>query len=575
MRALLSNFKGHYAQLILGPAFKLCEAVLELLVPLLMAQIIDVGIRNGDIAYVAGHGLEMLGLAAAGLLCAVICQYFAAMCAYGFGRSLRRQLFHRVMELSRTEYGAIGTDSLITRLTNDVTQIQTGINIAIRLGIRAPFLTVGSIVMALAINWRVGLVFLVSTPLIVAVLYVIMSRSVPLYARIQAGMDCISRLSGENLEGVRVIRAFSKQRAEIQAFQAAGSSLAEASVRVGKISAALNPLTSVIVNLAIVAIIWLGSRYTDMGILAQGQVIALVNYMTQTMLALIVLANVIVTLTKAIASAGRVAEVLDLKSSMLQPVQSDPPVSGAPRIAFRDVSFAYPAGGENAVEGLRFSVQPGQTLGVIGPTGCGKTTLVRLLCREYDVTGGAVEVDGVDVRRYTFADLRGHIGLVPQTARLFAGTIRSNLAMGRQDAEEADLWRALETAQGADFVRAKPDGLDTEVEEGGKNLSGGQRQRLTIARALVRQPAILILDDSASALDYATDAALRRAIRRDIRDATVVMISQRASTIKNADCILVLDDGVQAGFGTHEELLRTCEVYREICRSQGMGEVSV
>lgn len=577
LKALLSNFKGQYARLILGPLFKLGEAILELLVPLLMARIIDVGIKNGDVRYVVLHGAAMLGLAAVGLCFAIICQYFAATCAYGFGRSLRRQLFHRVMGLSRAEYGAVGTDSLITRLTNDVTQIQTGINIAIRLGVRTPFLTVGSIVMALSINWKVGLIFLISTPLIVAALYLIMSRSVPFYTQIQQRQDRISRLAGENLEGVRVIRAFSKQGSEIETFGAAGDDLAAANVWVGKISAALNPITSVIVNLAIVAIVWLGSRYTDVGILGQGQVIALVNYMTQTLLALVVLANVIVTLTKAMASAGRVAEVLDLESSMAQPAADAAdaaPKAGAPRICFSGVGFTYPSGGDKAVEGLTFAVQPGQTLGVIGGTGCGKTTLVRLLCREYDVTEGSLQVDGADVRDYTLKSLRGRIGLVPQTARLFAGTIRSNLQLGAENAPDEALWQALEAAQGAAFVREKPEGLDTVVEEGGKNFSGGQRQRLTIARALAKRPSILILDDSASALDYATDAALRRALKQGTADMTVVMISQRASTIKNADRILVLDDGAQVGFGTHEELLRTCEVYKEICRSQGVGEVS-
>lgn len=574
MKALFSNFRGYYKQLILGPLFKLLEAILELMVPLLMADIIDVGIAGGDGHYVIVHGLMMLGLGAVGLACALICQYFAAVCAQGFGRSLRKQLFRRVFSLSRAEYGAVGTDSLITRLTSDTNQVQTGVNMFIRLAVRAPFLTVGSIVMALSINWRIGLIFLVSTPLIVAVLYGIMNRTVPLYGGIQKGQDRISRLAGENLEGVRVIRAFSRQKAEVDTFDAAGDELAALTVRVGKISAALNPITAVIVNLAIIAIVWMGAQFAGVGKIAQGEIIALVNYMNQTLLALIVLANIIVIFTKAIASAKRVAEVLDLETSMEEPAESAAAAPGAARIACEGVGFRYPGGGDAALEGISFAVRPGETLGIIGGTGCGKSTLVRLLTREYDATQGRVLVDGVPVQAYRLRDLAAKFGVVPQTARLFSGTIRSNLKLGCENADDAALWQALETAQGAQFVREKPAGLDTEVEEGGKNFSGGQKQRLTIARALAKQPQILILDDSASALDYATDAALRKALKTDTADMTVVMISQRASTIKNADRILVLDDGRQCGLGTHEELLAGCEVYREICRSQGLEEVS-
>lgn len=568
MKELYACFDGYRKQLVLGPVFKLTEAILELMIPLLMADIIDVGIRNGDRAYVVTHGLFMLLLGAIGLGCALICQYFAAVCAQGFGRSLRKKLFRHVFSLSQREYGAIGTDSLITRLTSDVNQVQTGVNMFIRLAVRAPFLTVGSIVMALVIDWKIGLIFLISTPLIVVVLYVIMNRSVPYYTQIQKGQDRISRLAGENLEGVRVIRAFSRQKSEVETFDAAGDELARITVYVGKISAALNPITSVIVNLAIVFIVWFGARFTDQGLLEQGQIIALVNYMTQTLLALIVLANIIVILTRALASARRVEQILEQKTSMEDVPQSALPVEGAPTIAFENVSFRYHSGGDAALEEITFSLAKGETLGIIGGTGCGKTTLARLLAREYDVTGGSVKVDGVDVRDYTLSDLHQKVGLVPQTARLFSGTVRSNLKLGNETADDAALWKALETAQGAEFVRSKPDGLDTVIEEGGKNLSGGQKQRLTIARALAKQPQILILDDSASALDYATDAALRKALHHDTRGMTVVMISQRASTIKNADRILVLDDGRMCGFGTHEQLLDSCEVYREICRSQ-------
>jgi ATP-binding cassette subfamily B protein len=432
--------------------------------------------------------------------------------------------------------------------------------------------------MALFINWKIGLVFLLVTPLIALVLYAIMSRSLPFYSRIQAGQDTISRLAGENLAGVRVIRAFDRQISEVESFETAGNDLATLTVRVGKLSALLSPITTVLMNLGVVAIVWKGAQYANVGVLEQGQIIALVSYMTQALLAMIVLANLIVIFTKAIASAKRVAQVLELEPSIVdaaQPVQSDVAEAAAPdtpRIAFEDVSFAYPGAGEPAVEHISFDVQAGQTLGIIGGTGCGKTTIVRLITRDYDVTSGAVRMDGTDVRNVPLLALRARIGTVFQAARLFSGTVRSNLLMANENATDAQLWKALETAQGAEFVRAKPDGLDTRVEEGGKNLSGGQKQRLTIARALVRQPEVLILDDAASALDYATDAALRRALRTDTNGMTVVMISQRASTIRYADCILVLDDGVQCGFGTHDELLKTCAVYKEICKSQGLLE---
>ncbi len=572
MKALFRYFDGYRRQLVLGPVFKLTEAVLELFVPLLMADIIDVGVKNGDAGYVVRHGLFMLGLGAVGLACALTCQYFAAVCAQGFGRSLRRDLFRRVFGLSQAQFGAAGADSLITRLTSDANQVQTGVNMFIRLAIRAPFLTIGSVVMAFTINAKIALIFLASTPLIVLVLYLVMSRSLPYYTDIQRGQDAIARLAGENLEGARVIRAFSRQDAEISQFGETGDALSELTIRVGRLSALLNPITSVIANLAIVGIVWWGAHIAQAGGIAQGQVIAMVNYMTQTLLALIVLANLIVTFTKAIASAKRVSEILALENAMPEPERSAPAQENAPRIAFDGVRFVYPDAGDAAVEDITFSLEPGQTLGVIGGTGCGKSTLVRLLTREYDVTGGAVRVDGVDVRAYTAHDLRAKFGVVPQAARLFSGTVRSNLTLGAPDASDETLWDALETAQGADFVRSKPGGLDMPVEEGGKNLSGGQKQRLTIARALAKRPEILVLDDSASALDYATDAALRRALRARTARMAVVMISQRASTIKNADRILVLDDGRQCGFGTHDELLQSCGVYREICRSQGLAK---
>ncbi len=569
MKQLMSNFKGYYKELILGPVFKLTEAVFELFVPLIMARMIDIGIANKDTGYIIQNGLLLVLLGALGLAAALTCQYFASRVAQGFGYSLRKKLFHHVFRLSEREYGKIGTDSLITRLTNDVNQVQTGVNMFIRLAIRAPFLAIGSIIMAMTINLKIGLIFLVSTPLIVLVLYIIMNRSVPFYGRIQQKQDRISRLAGENLEGVRVIRAFSKQESEIRQFDQTGNELADVTIRVGKISAALNPITYVIVNLAIVAIVWMGSQYANLGILASGDITALVNYMSQTLLALIVLANLIVLFTKAIASAKRVCEVLDLQPSMAAPEQTPTAPGSEEKIRFQDVCFSY-HGTENALEGITFSLGRGQTLGIIGGTGCGKTTLVQLLNRFYDVGSGSISVDGIPVQDYRLEDLRGKIGLVPQAARLFSGTLRENLKIADPEAGDTTLWHALEVAQGKEFAEALPDGLDTRLDEGGKNLSGGQKQRLTIARALVKDPEILVLDDSASALDYATDAALRRALKAENRERTVLMISQRASTIKNADRILVLDDGCQAGLGTHEELLASCPVYREICESQGL-----
>lgn len=575
MKALWPDLKGYRAQLVLGPLFKLAEAILELLVPLLMADIIDVGVKTGDVRYIVTHGLAMLGLGAVGLGCALVCQYFAAVCAQGFGRSLRRRLFSRVMALSRSQYGAVGTDSLITRLTSDANQVQTGVNMFIRLAVRAPFLAIGSIVMAFTISARAGTVFLVSTPLIVLVLYAVMRKTLPMYGAIQAGQDGIARLAGEHMEGVRVIRAFGRQRAEVQAFDAAGDALAAATVRAGVISAALNPITSVIANLAIVAIVWMGAGLANTGGLQQGQIIALVNYMTQTLLALIVLANIIVIFTKALASAKRVSEVLALAPEMAAVPQAEAPAqpgkAGAPALELDNVAFTYPGGGSPALENVCLRVGAGRTLGIIGGTGCGKTTLARLVGREYDVSAGAVRLGGCDVRSMPLAQVHRLVGMVPQTARLFSGTVRSNLQMGRPSATDEELWQALETAQAAAFVREKQ-GLDTPVEEGGKNFSGGQRQRLTIARALAAKPAVLVLDDSSSALDTATDAALRRALKTAARGMTVVLISQRAFAVKDADEILVLDDGRPAGLGTHEALLRSCEVYREICRSQKLLE---
>lgn len=577
MKKLAENFRGHYKELILGPLFKLLEAVLELLVPLVMAGIIDIGVAGGDREYIISRGLLMLLLGALGVVAAMICQYFAAVCGGSFGRSLRNQAYRHVMKLSGGDVAEFGAGGLITRLTNDVNQIQTGVNMAIRLGTRAPFLAIGSIAMAMRINLRIGLIFLVSTPVIVLVLYVIMRKTLPSYGKIQAGQDKLSRLSAENLAGVRIIRAFSWQKEEAAGYEDTAEEVTALTVRVGKISAALNPLTSVIANIAIIAIVWLGARFVFDGNLLTGEVIALVNYMNQTLLALIVAANLIVLFTRALASARRVAAVLDMEPGITGPQDGEKRTeadAGASAISFSGVSFAYHAGADDALEDINFAVQRGQTVGMIGGTGSGKTTIVNLLMRYFDADRGTVAVDGVDVRDMNPQAHRHKIGLAPQTAVLFAGTVRRNLLLSAPQATDEDMWHALEVAQGAEFVRQMPGGLDAEIEEGGKNLSGGQRQRLAVARALVRRPELLILDDSASALDYATDAALRAALAGEKRlrpGMTVLVISQRAASIKNADCILVLDDGRLAGQGTHAQLLENNEVYREICHSQGIG----
>ena len=577
MKQIANNFKGNYKEILLGPLFKLFEAVLELFVPLVMASIIDVGVYNRDINYVIRRGLFMLLLAVAGAASGLTCQYFAAVAAGQFGKRLRIQAYNHVMHLSAAETDVFGAGGLITRLTNDTAQIQAGLNMTIRLATRVPFLAVGSIIMAIYINPRVGLVFLAATLLISLVLFVVMKTTLPGYTAIQQGQDDLSRLAGENLEGVRVIRAFSRQKEEEKDFDQRGDSLTKSLVRVGRISAVLNPLTSVIANIAIIAIVWLGAQFVFKGSMMPGEIIALVNYMLQTLLALLVAANLIVIFTKAAASVKRVEELLAIEPSII-----DGPGAkckkNAPVIEYKNVSFSYYSGADSALEDIDFCIMPGQTVGIIGGTGSGKTTLIDLLVRYYDASTGAILIDGADVKDYTLQELRGKIGLVPQKASLFAGTVRSNLLVSAPYSNEETLWQGLEIAQAAEFVRKMPQGLDTVIEEGASNLSGGQRQRLTIARALVRKPEILILDDASSALDYATDAALRHSLAQLAQEAgengempmTTLLISQRTASIKNADVIFVLDDGKLVGQGTHSQLLQENPVYQEICHSQGI-----
>ena len=572
MLRLARFLKPFRKEVIIGPIFKLTEAVFELIVPLVMAKIIDVGVKNGDGGYVLRMGGVMVLLGVVGLACALICQYCAARASQGFGTVVRRELYAHINKLSHAEIDRIGTPSLINRITGDVNQLQVAVAMLIRLVVRAPFLVIGATVMAMTLDFKLSLIFLLAAPLIALVLYGVMSKSVPFYRAIQKKLDRVSLITRENLTGVRVIRAFSKQDAERERFREASGDLSDTAVRVGKLSALLSPVTFLIMNTAIIAILWFGGVRVESGALSQGQIIALVNYMNQILLALIVVANLVVIFTKASASGARVQQVFDLQPSVQEGKAEPKRVPGSPKVEFQNVSFSYDAGGELELDSISFAVQPGQTVGIIGGTGSGKSTLVNLIPRFYDASQGSVLVDGVDVRDYPFEQLRGQIGVVPQKAVLFTGTIRENMRWGKRDAADGEIEETLAIAQAGEFVDQLPDGLDTMILQGGKNLSGGQKQRLTIARALVGRPDILILDDSASALDFATDAALRRAISRETEGMTVFLVSQRASTVRYADQILVLHDGRLCGVGTHAALLESCGEYREICYSQMSAE---
>lgn len=572
----LARYLKHYKkEVILGPIFKLVEAIFELIIPLVMANMIDVGVKNADRAYVLQMGGVMVLLAATGLACALICQYFAAKTSQGFGTELRNKLFAHIGALSHAEIDRFGTHSLVTRMTNDINQLQVAVAMMIRLAIRAPFLVIGATVMAMVIDFRMALIFVAAAGLIAVALYLIMSKSVPFYRTVQKLLDRVSLKTRENLAGVRVIRAFSRQESEQEQFRMASDELKDTSVRVGRIAALLNPVTYLIVNLGIVAVLWFGGGNVDTGYLEQGQMIALVQYMTQIMLALVVVANLVILFTKAGASGARVLEVLETEPSIREGTAEhgkDGRGGKTPRVEFEHVYFSYGGTDRYALADINLKMMRGETVGVIGGTGAGKSTLVDLIPRFYDAGRGVVRVDGRDVREYALTMLRKEVGIVPQRALLFSGTVRDNMRWADDAATDGEIDRALRVAQAAAFVDAFPEGLDHWIEQGGKNLSGGQRQRLTIARALVGAPQILILDDSASALDFATDAALRAALREYSRDMTVVMVSQRAATLKHADQIVVMDEGQVAGVGTHSRLFETNEIYREICLSQLSGK---
>jgi ATP-binding cassette subfamily B protein len=567
----LTHYLKHYKkQVVIGPFFKLLEAIFELIVPLVMASIIDIGIKNNDSAYILKMGGLMILLGFMGLIFALICQYNASIASQGVGTLLRNDLFCHIQSLTFSELDTIGTNSLITRITNDVNQIQLAVAMLIRLVIRAPFLVIGSIIMAMLLDLKLSIIFIIVAPLVSLILYFVMSRSIPFYKVRQSKIDKISLITRENLEGARVIRAFSRQEHEANRFEHANQEVTDIVIRVGKLSAILNPATFVVLNLAILVIIWFGGARVDLGILTQGQIIAFVNYMTQISLALVVVANLVVVFTKASASAARINEILEMTPYFTEgKIETSPsPEKSSPKISFDNVSFSYPGSDENTLSDINFDIYSGQTIGIIGGTGSGKSTLVNLLPRFYDATTGAITINGISIREYTFEHLRSLFGIVPQKSVLFKGTIAENLRWGKEDATVDELYTALKIAQATDFVNEKPQKLDTVIEQGGKNISGGQKQRLAIARALIGNPEILILDDSSSALDYATDASLRKAIKENFEAATVILVSQRANTIKHADQIIVLEDGQIVGLGSHEELYANCETYREICLSQ-------
>ena len=568
MKRLGVYLKPYTLESILGPLFKLLEALLELLVPLVVADIIDTGIGAGDTGFIVKRCALLIGLGLLGLASSVTAQYFAAKAAIGFTASVRHALFGKVQSLSYAELDKLGTSTLMTRMTSDMNQVQTGLNLALRLLLRSPFVVFGAMIMAFTIDIKSAWVFAVIIPLLFAVVFGIMFSCIPLYKKVQGRLDGVLGAAKENLAGVRVIRAFGKEKQETESFENKSGELLSSQLFVGKISALLNPVTYVMINLAIIAVLRVGGGQVYKCILTQGQVLALYNYMSQILVELIKMANLILSMTKATASAKRVAAILALESSLDVPQENPEEPKAAPAVEFDGVTFTYPTGGAPALSDISFTLEHGKTLGIIGGTGSGKSTLIGLIPRFYDVQEGCVKVDGCDVRQYPLETLRRKIGLVPQKALLFKGSIRENLLWGDEGAADDAIYDALKAAQAQEVVDGKPEGMDYEVETGGRNFSGGQRQRLTIARALVRKPEVLILDDSASALDFATDAALRHALRELPWKPVVVIISQRTASIRFADEILVLDDGKLAGRGTHEELLQTCEVYREIYESQ-------
>lgn len=594
MGKLLVYLKHYKKETVCAPLFKMLEATFELFVPLVMAAIIDTGIKGGNVSYVLKMGLLLIALGLIGLVCSITAQYFAAKAAVGFSTGLKHALFSHIQSLSFTEIDTLGTSTMITRMTSDVNQVQNGVNMVLRLFLRSPFIVFGAMIMAFTINVKAALVFVVAIPMLSVVVFGILLISMPLYKKVQKQVDRVLLTTRENLLGARVVRAFNRQQDEMEKFDQENSLLVRFQVFVGKVSALMNPITYVIINGAIIVLIQTGAWQVENGIITQGEVVALVNYMSQILVELVKLANLIITISKSLACANRVSAVFEENSSITdrkgmwnhsQTAQSpeetrqteadnqeehagQSEAEPSVKVEFKDLSFCYAGASEPSLSRISFKALTGQTIGIIGGTGSGKSTLVNVIPRFYDATEGKVFVDGVDVKEYPLHVLREKFGIVPQRAVLFKGTLRDNMLWGKKDASEKEIYEALDTAQAREFVDSKEKGLNLQIQQGGKNLSGGQKQRLTIARALVRRPEILILDDSASALDFATDAALRKAIKEHTKNMTVFLVSQRATTIKNADQILVLDDGKLVGLGTHQQLLNSCEVYREICFSQ-------
>lgn len=578
MKKLLVYLKDYKKESVLGPLFKLLEATFELIVPLVMAAIIDTGVATGDKSYIMKMCMVLVLLAVIGLTCSITAQYFAAKAAVGFATKLRHALFAHIESLSFTEMDTVGTATLITRMTSDVNQVQNGVNLVLRLFLRSPFIVFGAMVMAFTIDVKAALVFVVTIPLLSIIVFGIMLISIPLYKKVQSALDKVLGITRENLTGSRVIRAFNKEDDEKVHFNENNDLLTRAQIYVGKISALMNPLTYVIINGAIVVLVWTGAVRVDNGCITQGEVVALINYMSQILVELVKLANLIININKSIACGNRIQSIFEMQPSItdgsgqkvdkVQTDTADRSEEAEYAVEFSHVGLTYAGAGDESLTDIDFKVKKGETIGIIGGTGSGKSSVVNLIPRFYDVTSGFIKVDGKDVKDYPLEGLRGKIGTVLQKAVLFHGTIRENLKWGNPDATEEDLNRAITVAQAKEFVDNKEGRLDFEIEQGGKNLSGGQRQRLTIARAVVKKPEILILDDSASALDFATDAALRKAIREMEGETTVFIVSQRAASIQHADRIVVLDDGKIVGLGTSEELLESCEVYQEIYNSQ-------
>ena len=568
MRTLAPFLKNYKKESILAPFFKFLEVVFDLLVPVVIARIIDVGIARDDRGFIIQNFLILILMAAAGLTVSITAQYFAAKASVGFATELRQAVYDHVQGLSYTELDRLGTDTLITRLTDDINQVQNGLNMGLRLLLRSPFIVIGSMVMAFTINVRCALIFAAAIPVLFLVVFVIMYLSIPLFGRVQGKLDAVTGLTRENLTGVRVIRAFCREKEAVEEFDQSNLALTKLNEFVGRLSALLNPVTYVLINIATVILINNAGLQVSLGNMQQGEVVALYNYMAQMIVELIKLASLIITLNKSAACAGRVADILKVDSTMEFAGSSSGDSTGSRSVEFQNVTFSYQGTGAPSLTDISFSVKKGETVGIIGGTGSGKSTLVNLIARFYDATSGEILLDGENIKNYSRRALRDKIGVVPQRAALFKGSIRDNMKWGREDATDEEIWSALTTAQAREIVEGKPGQLDFALEQNGKNLSGGQRQRLTIARALVKNPEILILDDSASALDFATDAALRKALAGLGGQVTTFLVSQRAASIRQADQILVLDDGALCGLGTHDTLIRSCSTYREIYFSQ-------